>query len=90
MGMTSLDSTSSHKFLRQFTETFSPELASHFSALPPNADLQQRLDELGEKANEGTLTEAERRECETYVEVMDVLALLRVNAKANGQSAVAE
>jgi len=82
--MTTLDSTSLHRFLQQFTDTFTPELARHFSSLPPSPELQRRLDELGEKANEGTLTEEERQEYATYVEVMDVLALLRVKAQANG------
>ena len=78
---TTLDSSSLHRFLEQFTETFTPELAQHFANLPPHPDLQARLDELGEKANEGTLTEEERSEYQTYVEAMDVIALLRVKAQ---------
>jgi len=80
---TSLDSSSLHRFLEQFTDTFTPELAEHFATLPPNPDLQARLDELGEKANEGTLTDAERSKYETYVEAMDVIALLRVKSQAS-------
>ena len=84
---TTLDSTSLHRFLEQFTETFTPELAQHFVNLPPHPELQNRLDELGEKANEGTLTEAERSEYQTYVEAMDVIALLRVKSQGkSGQS----
>lgn len=78
---TTLDSSSLHRFLEQFTETFTPELARHFANLPMHPDLQARLDELGEKANEGTLTEEERSEYQTYVEAMDVIALLRVKAQ---------
>jgi hypothetical protein len=88
--MTTLDSTSLHRFLEQFTDTFTPELAVHFATLPPNPDVQARLDELGEKSNEGTLTEEERREYATYVEVMDVLALLRVKTQVNGNSGAAK
>ena len=84
--MTTLDSTSLHRFLEQFTDTFTPELAEHFSKLPPSPELQARLDELGGKANEGTLSEEERQEYATYVEVMDVIALLRVKAQANGHT----
>jgi hypothetical protein len=85
---TSLDSSSLHRFLEQFTDTFTPELAEHFATLPPSPDVQARLDELGEKANEGTLTDAECSEYETYVEAMDVIALLRVKSQAsrNGNS----
>lgn len=80
--MATLDSTSLHRFLEQFTDTLTPELAQHFVSLPPNPDLQARLDELGEKANDGTLTQAERSEYDTYVEAMDVIALLRVKTLA--------
>jgi hypothetical protein len=75
-----LDSTSFEKFLGQFTSRFTPELAEHFATLPPDPEFQARLDELGAKANEGTLTEEERTEYSTYVEAMDVVALLRVKA----------
>lgn len=81
--MAVLDSTSLHRFLEQFTDTFTPELARHFADTPPHPELQERLDELGEKANEGTLSDAERQEYATYVEAMDVIALLRVKALAD-------
>jgi hypothetical protein len=83
-----LDSASLQRILSDFTSRFTPELAAHFTNLPPSEEFQATLDELGTKANEGTLTEAERREYETYVEVLDVLALLRVKAlqKSNGAS----
>jgi hypothetical protein len=85
--MATLDSTSLRRFLEQFAETLTPELAEHFANLPPNPEFQALLDDLGAKANEGTLTEEERREYETYVEVMDVFALLRVHtARKNGHS----
>ena len=76
--MTSLDSASLHKFLLHFTDTLTPELAEHFVTLPPDPEFQQRLDELGCLANEGALSEEERREYDTYIEAMDVIALLRV------------
>jgi hypothetical protein len=73
-----LDSRSFEKFLKQFTDRFTPELAEHFATLPPDPEFQARLDELGTKANDGTLTDEERSEYATYVEAMDVVALLRV------------
>lgn len=76
--MTLLDSASLHKFLLHFTETLTPELAEHFVTLPHDPEFQQRLDELGRLANEGRLSDSERREYDTYVEAMDVIALLRV------------
>ena len=76
--MTVLDSTSLHKFLLHFTDTLTPELAEHFVRLTPDPDFQHRLDELGGLANEGVLSDMERQEYDTYVEAMDVIALLRV------------
>jgi hypothetical protein len=80
-----LDSSSLEKFLEQFTSRFTPELAEHFANLPPDPEFQAHLDELGAKANEGTLTEEERSEYATYVEAMDVVALLRVKALARAK-----
>ena len=42
-----LDSTSFEKFLKQFTDKFTPELAEHFAMLPPDPEFQARLDDLG-------------------------------------------
>lgn len=76
--MTVLDSASLHKFLLHFTDTLTPELAEHFVKLPPDPNFQQRLDELGDLANEEALSDEERREYDTHIEAMDVIALLRV------------
>lgn len=58
-------------------------MAKHFAELPqPNAEFQARLDELADKANEGTLSADEAREYDTYIELMDFVALLRLKARA--------
>ena len=80
--MTLLDSASLHKFLLHFTDTLTPELAEHFIKLPPDPDFQRRLDVLGSRASEGSLSDEERREYDTYVEAMDVIALLSVRVLA--------
>ena len=46
--------------------------------LPSDPEFQQRLDELGSFANEGVLSDEERRDYDAYIEAMDVIALLRV------------
>ena len=43
---------------------------------------QRRLDELGDKSNEGTLTAAEREEYETYVRAIDFIGILQAKARA--------
>ena len=45
-----------------------------------NAD-RQRLEELNEKANEGTLTKSEREELEQFIHVGDVLAVMQSKAR---------
>ena len=85
-----LDSTSLEKYLKQFTGRFTPELAEHFANVEPDPEFQARLDELGSKTNEGTLTEEERSEYQTYVQAMDVVALLRVKALARSKKEQAD
>ncbi|KAA1260941.1 hypothetical protein LF1_34830 [Rubripirellula obstinata] len=85
--MATLDSTALHEFLIQFTDGFSPELAEHFVSTPPNEVMQARIDELAAKANEDELSEQEQREYNTYIEALDVIALLRIKSmKKIGQS----
>ena len=54
-----MESGSFEKFFRQFTERFTPELTEHFATLSPDPEFQARLDELGIKANDGTLNDEE-------------------------------
>jgi hypothetical protein len=76
--MTILDSASLHKYLLHFTDTLTPELAEQFVNLPSDPEFQERLDYLGKQANEGALSVEEKSEYDTFIEAMDVVALLRV------------
>ena len=78
--MAILDSTALRDFFVQFTDGFTPELAEYFVSTQPKAELQARIEELAGKANEGELTNEERAEYDTYVEAMDLVALLRVKS----------
>ena len=79
--------TTLERFVDHLTRGFTPELAQHFAELPePHADFQARLDELAEKSNEGMLSAAEAREYDTYIELMDFVALLRLKARACASS----
>lgn len=71
------------RFVEHLTKGFTPEVARHFAELPrPNPEFQARLDDLAHKANEGTLSPAEAREYEKFIEYMDFVALLRLKACA--------
>jgi hypothetical protein len=45
-------------------------------------ETQHRLDELGQKANEGALSPAERQEYDTYIRVIDFIGILQAKARA--------
>jgi hypothetical protein len=70
------------KFVDHLIRGFTPEVAKYFAELPkPNPEFQARLDELAEKANEGTLSPEEAKEYDKYVEYMDFIALIRLKAR---------
>ena len=59
-----------------------PESAKRLLELRADPELQALVDQLGEKCNEGTLTEVERREYETYVYAIDFIGILQAKARA--------
>ena len=80
--MNSATDTALERFVDHLVQGFTPELAEHFAQLPqPTAEFQARLDELAEKANEGTLSADEAKEYTTYIELMDFVALMRLRAR---------
>lgn len=58
------------------------DVARRIAALRADAATQTRLDDLADKAAEGGLTPAEREEYATYVEALDLVALLQAKARA--------
>ena len=71
------------RFVDHLTRGFTPELAKHFAELPkPDPEFQARLDELADKANEGSLSPEEAAEYDKYVEYMDFVAYVRLKARA--------
>lgn len=58
-----------------------PESAGRIVAIQADPELQLRLDELGEKSNEGLLTPAEREEYAAYVVAIDVIAILQAKSR---------
>ncbi|MBX9792352.1 MAG: hypothetical protein K2Y37_25915 [Pirellulales bacterium] len=70
------------RLLEPLTECLTPEAAAQIVNFRADADVQQRLDELADGANEGTLSAAEQAEYESYVEAIDVVAVLQAKARA--------
>lgn len=65
-----------------FTAALTPESAQRIADWRADDETQRRLDELGEKANEGALSPAERHDYETYVHVIDFIGILQAKARA--------
>jgi len=63
------------------SEALTPESARRLVAWRADAETQRRLDALGDKSNEGTLTPAEREEYETYVQAIEFIAILQAKAR---------
>ena len=57
-----------------------PEAARQIARVEAAEELQRRVEELGSKGNEGTLTPDERSEYEAYVDAGDIVATLQAVA----------
>jgi hypothetical protein len=68
--------------LDPFMECFTPEVAQRILAVRLDPRRQARIDELAVKANEGTLSEAERNEYLGYVEALDLVGIIKAKARA--------
>lgn len=57
------------------------ESARRLLDLRMDPTVQERVDELAEKANEGLLTEPERAEYEAYINTDDFISILKLKAR---------
>ena len=63
------------------TECFTADVARRVAGLRIDPETQARVDELADKANEGTLSPEERAEYAEYVEAADLVAILQAKAR---------
>jgi len=75
--------------LDPFGECLTPEVARKLVNLQASPTVLTRVEELADKCNEGALTDDERAEYESYVQVNHVLTLLKLRARKVLQSATA-
>lgn len=68
-------------YLEPIAEELTPQQAQKILAIKPTPKLLARVEELGDKANDGVLTAEERAEYEYYVDVDDVIGLLKAKAR---------
>lgn len=62
-------------------ECLTPELARRIAELRATPEAQARIDELADKCNEGELTPGEAAEYDTYVDAIDLIAVLQAQAR---------
>ena len=69
------------RFLEPMTEVLTPEVARKLVELRADPELQDEVDELADKANQGTLTPEEDLRYKRYVEAADILGIIQSKAR---------
>lgn len=70
-----------NRFLEPVVDAFTPELANTLVGLKPDPELQARVDELAEKATEGTLSSEEDAEYKSIIQAADVVSIIQSKAR---------
>jgi hypothetical protein len=76
------DSSVMNRLLEPFGQKLTPALARELVDLRAPSEEQDRIDELAEKCNEGTLSAEERAEYEDYVRAIHFLGIVQAKARA--------
>jgi hypothetical protein len=69
------------RVLDPVTDCLTPDVARKLVALQADARTQARVDELAEKANEGTLSAEERAEYDRYRDAFHFVTILQAKAR---------
>jgi hypothetical protein len=77
----SANTTAFERGIRPVIDLILPDKAEEVLNFHPDPSLQNRIDELASKCNEGKLTDAEREEYEGYVRANKFVAILQRQAR---------
>lgn len=80
--MKTLDAPVLGRLLDPLGELLTPDVARKLVDYRFDAKAQAHIDKLARKCNEGRISDAERREYETYVQTIDFIAILQAKARA--------
>ena len=69
------------QLLEPLGKCMTPELAQKIAELRAAPEAQSRIDELADKCNEGELTPEEAAEYDSYVDAIDLIAVLQAKAR---------
>lgn len=75
------------RLLDPLSECLSEDEVRRLTSLPPDPVVEERLEVLAAKANEGLLTAEERSEYELYIQADDFMSLLLAKARSRFQMA---
>jgi len=70
-----------NRYFEPVAAALTPQAARALVELRPDAASTARVEELGRKANEGTLSDEEHEEYRQYVDAGDLIALLKAQAR---------
>ncbi len=70
------------RLLEPLAASFPREVAAKVANLRANEGMQERIDYLADRANEGLLTAEEREEYAGYLRVIDVISVLQAKARS--------
>ena len=74
--------------LEPLSRCLDAESARRIIGLQIDPPVQERIDSLAQRANEGTLTDGERSECEALINAADFISILYLKARQQLDSAV--
>ena len=69
------------RFLDPVFEALTPALAKKIVALRADAELEQQVAKLRDKANRGTLTPEDEAEYKDFVEAVDIISVIQARAR---------
>lgn len=69
------------ELIEPVSQCFTPEVAQRIVSLRASPAVQQRIDELADKCNEGTLTHDEKEQYADYVRTINFIGVLQAKAR---------
>jgi hypothetical protein len=81
MANTTAAVTAMDRMLEQLSDCLNAESAQRIVALQIDPEIQSRVEILAGLANEGLLSDEDRDEYKTYIEMADLIAILKLKAQ---------
>lgn len=69
------------RLLEPVARCFTPDVARRLIEIRPDPATQARIDQLADKANQGSLSPSEQSEYQGYIEAIDLVSILQAKAR---------